>query len=251
MDNLFILSETQVSTCYIVKDYNGMKRHMVFKSPIKKRGYEEVNKKIQDVGLKNISDEESIIENRKRARIRARERVKAITLMNKWTYFVTLTFDKEKVDRYDKEEVLKKTLLWLRKQYKKNGIKYLLVAEYHKDKAIHWHGLIYDPNNSLKLSKADLKTDTDREVFNIDSWSNFKGFNTAVKLDNNLVSVGSYISKYITKENDKVFDKYYYCSNGLINEPNISYPTKIPKEYQEWYENEFCYIYDEVIKEEE
>ena len=64
-------------------------------------------------------------------------------LSNKWDYFITLTTDKRKVDRFDDEEV---KALWRacrqRLQRFDPNVKILLLPERHKNCALHFHGLV-------------------------------------------------------------------------------------------------------------
>lgn len=259
-----LVEQSNAYTSYMVKDYGYVKRHIIFKTPLLKRNLEEYEEESNlcfddfssDIELAEISkdirksfDDEK--ELRRISQCRAKGKVKAMALLNDWDYFVTLTFDNNKVDRYDNNAVLKTTLTWLRNQYNKHGIKYLLIPEHHKDGAIHWHGFIQDSNNKLKLSKANIKSKKGHEVYNIDSWSQYKGFNTACKIDKSYSSrakITNYVNKYITKDFIKIFDKHYYCSNGLLNEPKISYPKEvIDLSDKKVFSNDFCIMYDEIV----
>lgn len=180
---------------------------------------------------------------------RSKAKVFNMCVLNEWDYFITLTFNKDKVnDRYNLEELKKVTLLYFKRLSKNHGIKYLLIPELHKDGALHWHGLIRDCNNKVKMEKANSKSKSDRDIYNIVSWQDNKGYNTAVRIDKDEESrlkISSYISKYISK-GDKIFSKYYYCSNDLINEPKIIYDKDIDINFfldeDSLYENDFCYI---------
>lgn len=266
--------ECYTYTSYIVKDYGVFEKHIVFKNNVKKSGYEEneefkdgkiqvnadklkydslsaIDKDLYDKGFFEL--EELDIKNKKinkmRSKRRSKEKVFNMCILNEWDYFITLTFSKDKVkDRYDLEELKKTTLLYFKRLQKNHGIKYLLIPELHKDGALHWHGLIRDTNNKVKMVSANTTSCSNREVFNICSWSDNKGFNTAVKIDKDDLSrskVSSYISKYITKGN-KLFRNYYYCSKDLLNEPKILYDEKMDINFflddGTIFENDFCYI---------
>ena len=45
---------------------------------------------------------------------------------------------------------------------------------------------------------------------------------------------------------DRIFSKYYYCSNGLISEPKVIYNKEVDIDFfldeDGLYENDFCYI---------
>lgn len=261
MDFRFV--EGSVYSSVVVKDYGSFKKVYFFKSPVKKRGFEEcLDNKKSDFEL--YVDEKEIgtyvfpkpnkdlrlvnSENKERAIRRSKQKVFDMCFLNSWDYFVTLTFDEEKVgNRKDLEGLKKKTLQFFKDWSKKYKIKYLLIPELHKDGALHWHGLLQDSHNNIKMEKAETVSKSGREVYNICSWANYKGFNTAVKISTDLESrskISSYISKYISKEDSKIFDKYYYCSNGLVNSPKIEYLDTVPIDFflGEVFENAQCYI---------
>lgn len=130
-------------------------------------------------------------------------------------YFVTLTCDPEKIDRYSQTAVISKLSTWARNQTHRHGLTYLLVPELHKDGAIHFHGLINDAltmvpsgvytGGSLKRPrKARSKKDAASllrsgavEVLNLPSWS--LGFTTAIPLYGDRENAVKYVLKYIGK----------------------------------------------------
>ena len=259
--------ECNVYTNYVVKDYGSFEKQILFKNNVKIRDYIEEDKdgkydiSVYNDGLSDLDrflkklgllyDYEDIRKyNIARSKRRSKSKVFNMAILNDWDYFITLTFDKDKVgDRYNLEDLKKRTLEYLKNQSKKHGIKYIIVPELHKDGALHWHGLIRDCNNKMQFVNANIKSKTDRDVYNIVSWQDNKGYNTAVKIDKGLEShskISSYISKYITKMEDRIFSKYYYCSNGLISEPKVIYNKDLDIDFfldeDKIYENEFCYI---------
>lgn len=76
---------------------------------------------------------------------RAKGKVKEYALCNPWEWFVTLTLDKRKQDRYDLDGYVKDLGVWIGNYNKKYGtkLKYLLIPEQHQDGAWHMHGLIH------------------------------------------------------------------------------------------------------------
>lgn len=127
-----------------------------------------------------------------------------------WEYFITLTFDGEKVNRYDFSEVMKKAGTWFNNQQKRFApdLKYLYVPEMHKDSAFHIHGLIADVGNmqitdSGRVSingKAFLRNEFNlhfQTIYNLSGWR--FGFSTATKVTDTK-RVATYITKYLTKE---------------------------------------------------
>jgi len=160
-------------------------------------------------------------------------------LSNEFDYFVTLTLDKAKFDRYNLKEYIKKLGQFLRDMRKKynSNIQYLLIPEQHKDGAWHMHGLIKGiPREVLTLNNnnyLDWKDYSDR--FGYISLSEIR----------DKLAVSKYITKYVTKELGKGIDKeskLYYVSRGLNKAVKIKEGTLSEIEHINipWrYENEY------------
>ena len=94
-------------------------------------------------------------ESNARARRRARSAVRDLAFSNSdLDMFVTFTLDSAKIDRYDVGAITKKLNIWLDNRVRRNGLKYVLVPELHKDGAVHFHGLI----NAAALQPVDSGT---------------------------------------------------------------------------------------------
>lgn len=181
-----------------------------------------------------------IWENADRAARRAAGRVRELALSNDFRWFVTLTLDKNKVDRYDVKKITRKLNVWLDNQVRRRGLQYVLVAERHKDGAVHFHGLINEvpglvPSGTWKIPghKKPKKPRSEaqrrewaalgplggcHEVFNWDAWP--LGFSTAIKLYGDYEAAVAYVCKYIRKQtNDpregKIGGRWYYSGGGL------------------------------------
>lgn len=172
---------------------------------------------------------------------RAKEKIFDIALCNDWNYFITLTLDCEKVDRYNKADINKKLKKWLNNQVNRKDLHYLIIPEYHKDGAIHFHGLIDNalsvedsktysvpscskPVSLRKLKSLNLTADSEcvKPVYNLPSWS--FGFSSAVELTGDSSVVSRYITKYITKDGKKIMGKFYYAGgHGLVREVPCEY----------------------------
>lgn len=139
---------------------------------------------------------------------RAKDKIFDIAFVNSslWQYFMTLTLDKTKIDRYDKKIINKKLKIWLQNMVRDYNLNYLIIPEYHKDGAIHFHGLI--SGDDLRLSYVGLDK-KGRELYNLDSWR--LGFSSCVRLDDNRAAVSSYITKYVTKDTSKILGNVYYA----------------------------------------
>lgn len=185
-------------------------------------------RKMAEKELLSICKDETRKDNLKRAK----DKVFEIASANNWSYMITLTLDKEKIDRYDKNEVQNLVAKWLDNQVQRKGFKYLLVPEHHADNAIHFHGLcngvldfIPSGNYKIKGSKKPVKLSTLKkygycpddenvqEVFNIKGFP--YGFTTALKLDDNIMAVSLYMTKYITKDLQKIFGSYYMAGGKI------------------------------------
>ena len=159
---------------------------------------------------------------------RSKNAIFEIAAANEWKYMVTFTVDKDKCDRYDREAVKKAFSGWLYDMSKRKGLKALIIPEYHKDKAIHFHGLINDslemehsgtykiegekkPVKESTLRRRGLTPQADnvKDVYNVKGYK--LGFSTAVPLDGNVTRVSYYMTKYCTKDLEKIFGSYYFC----------------------------------------
>lgn len=90
---------------------------------------------------------------------RTRRLILEYALANDWDYFITMTLDKEKGNRFDLEGWRKRFSEWLKYRRKEYGLKvdFILVPEQHGDGAWHAHGLIrgLDVRELEKLSDLE------------------------------------------------------------------------------------------------
>ena len=167
-----------------------------------------------------------------RARRRARSTVRDYCMANTdLRYFVTLTIAPDKLDRYDINAIMSKANRWLDNRVRRNGLKYVLVPELHKDGAVHFHGLI---NDSLGLVDSGTltggglsrprrpKSGAERKrllasgahvVYNVPDWK--FGFSTAIELYGERSAAVSYVCKYISKSPAKIGGRWYYSGGQL------------------------------------
>lgn len=118
-----------------------------------------------------------------------------------WKYFITLTYDETKIDRYDFDTCMAKANKWFHNQRTRyaQDLQYVFVPEQHKDGAWHIHGLIAQVGN-MSFTDSGKKWG-EKPVYNLSGWKN--GFSTAVqigKTQEDILRVSTYITKYITKE---------------------------------------------------
>lgn len=185
---------------------------------------------------------------------RAKSAVFDIAKMNKFKYFVTLTLDAKKIDRYEIAPIKKKLLKWLNNMEQRHDLHYLLLPEHHKDGAIHMHMLC---SGNLRLIETDKKDEVGRTIYNVDNWK--LGFSTAIIMDGDNENVSKYVTKYITKESHKIFGKFYYSGgkNLVRDVPTTYFNSSYTKLVDEFNVNEyevfeglkFCYPTFEEIGE--
>lgn len=182
-----------------------------------------------------LSEEERAERNLSRAQRRARSAVFDLALSNPFTHFLTLTVDPRKADRYDAAELLRHLRYWLDNNVRRRGLFYVLIPEYHKDGAVHFHALTNDalemvdsgtmiPPTGGKPSRprsaaqrAAWLTHGGSVVYNVPGWS--WGFSTAIKLHGDRRRAVGYVTKYITKADAKIGGRWYY-SGGQLARPD-------------------------------
>lgn len=175
-----------------------------------------------------------------RAVRRAKARVRQIALANDFDYFVTLTQDPGKVNRYDEKESIRKLSKWCENQVQRYGLRYVVIPERHKDGAIHYHGfmswdgdagdgVVESGTYTMKgwkkprkpRSEGQAKTWLDggaRVVYNLPRWR--LGFSTALKVYGEYGAAVGYVCKYVGKqmEGSKIGGRWYY-SGGRLRQP--------------------------------
>ena len=157
---------------------------------------------------------------------RTKLKIYEIARSNDWEYFVTWTFNRERVDRYDYELLAKHLNKWL--DYIKRTIApnlvYLLVPEQHKDGAYHFHGLLSNVG-TMTFIDSGLRTDFksgNNIIYNMVDY--YYGFSTATKI-RYPERVCGYITKYITKElcSVAVGRKRYWCPHNIDKPEKLFY----------------------------
>ena len=172
---------------------------------------------------------------------RARAKLRRLALSNEFTHFVTLTLDKEKVDRYDPKAIMKKMNICLDNLVRRHGLKYILVPEQHKDGAYHFHGFIagdlrFEDSGTIDLpweekpkrprddqERADWLSRGGHVVYNWLQWP--LGFTTALQLYGTYSAAVAYVCKYIGKQQGQRPMGRWYYSGGALKEPLKVYTT--------------------------
>lgn len=170
------------------------------------------------------------LENAIRSMNRSKNNLMDILKSNDFNFFVTLTFDKNKIDRLDDKKTRKefaKFVKDLRKDF--NNMIYVAVPEYHKKGGLHFHLLLgkvtaeelglVDSGKFIKNGRCKGQT-----IFNVTKWGS--GFSTATKvLDTNAVKY--YLSKYLTKGkvDPRFFGKKRFYVSQNIERPQVEKMT--------------------------
>lgn len=179
-----------------------------------------------------------------RAVRRARVALRDYALSTEFRYFVTLTLDASKVDRFDVREITRKMQSWCSNMVQRHGLAYVLVPELHKDGAVHFHGFFNDalpvvdsgtlvPPEGGKPKRP--RSEAERAawvaagahvVYNLPAWT--LGFTTAMELYGEYSRAVAYCCKYIGKQQregelpQKIGGRWYY-SGGKLGRPIIRY----------------------------
>lgn len=145
---------------------------------------------------------------------RARSAVWTLIQSNNFDYFITLTFDSSKViNRHDRKSLIKSVCRFFN-NYAKNrnipSLKYILIPEFHKDGAIHLHGVISG------IRETDLFINEHGYL----DWKQYHEKFGFINIENmhNKSATASYVTKYISKDLAKGINKgehLYYCSKRL------------------------------------
>lgn len=193
----------------ITKVYPDMIKVVIYKEP---RYFVQSDRRVKRVDVSDCHYNPTIS-----SLSRTKSLVQDIVLCNDFELFCTFTFSPKFVDRYDFNKCSMKMRLWLHHQRdvatsKGNDFKYLVIPEQHKDGAWHFHALLKGYSSTLKDS--GLRTSSLRPIYNITSFRS--GFTTATPIDSK-EGVSSYVTKYITKDFIKKFNRRrFFCSRNLI-----------------------------------
>lgn len=171
-----------------------------------------------DFELDDVPEE---VDNERSARVSASRTVQQIYYLsrsNVWDWFVTFTFNPDKVDRYDYDDCCKKLSKWLNNVRSFSpGLKYLVVPERHKDGAWHFHGL-FSCAAGLEFVNSGHVDSSGNEIFNVGKYR--FGFTTATRVQDT-ERVSKYLVKYITKDlcAASFGKKRYWASRNLDKAP--------------------------------
>jgi hypothetical protein len=186
---------------------------------------------------------------------RSKKSVKDIALCNDFNYFVTITI-KNDYNRYNIDNAfyfLSKFCKKYKRKYssKNSPFSYIFIAEYHKNGAIHFHGLCSVPSNAIDfdLYPRTIRNKKDNKFYHCFSSSIFDEFgrNTFQPITSK-AKISSYILKYITKDCIRTSThRLYMCSHALKRADKTYYNNeKLNNIYnnKKYFENDFYKIID-------
>lgn len=162
-------------------------------------------------------------DNLERARRRARTAVRDLALCNEFEWFVTLTLDRQKIDRYNIKEVIRKGSQWLSNAVRRRGLRYVLIPEHHKDGAIHFHGFMTGDLGAVSSGHRDKQG---HEIYNLTAWP--YGHSAAIRPYGDYRKAVAYCCKYIGKQGEKIGGRWYY-SGGDLQRPFVEYVGVSPE----------------------
>lgn len=180
-------------------------------------------------------------ENLKRSCRRSKNVIYDLVRCNIWEWFITLTFNPEKVDSYDYEAVVKKLSFWLKNMRKIcPDMKYVVVPEMHKSGRWHFHGLFSNVDN-LQFVDSGKKDKKGRVVYNVGTYR--LGWTTATRVTDTH-KASSYISKYINKDlcNVTKGKKRYWNSKNCEFPEVLDYMVESPEQLKSVVEDKASYV---------
>lgn len=167
---------------------------------------------------------------------RARAKLRRLALANDFEYFVTLTLDQTRIDRYDPKAIAKALRTWLDNMVRRKGLRYILVPELHQDGALHFHGFFAGSgleaidSGTIKIpgekkphkpideaQRAEWLANGGQVVYNLPQWT--LGYTTAIELYGEYPRAVAYVCKYIGKQQGQRPMGRWYYSGGALQEP--------------------------------
>lgn len=154
-----------------------------------------------------------------------RRRIKGYAFSNNFRWFVTLTFNPEKVDSSNYETAKNTLLKWCRRMRDRHKqFDYLIIPELHKSGAVHFHGLLGDIHAHFEEA-ANPKTGEpiirhNRQVYNLTEWE--YGFSDCEEIESP-ERAASYITKYVTSA--LLTDKQMYHKKRYFNSQGLAKPA--------------------------
>ena len=182
----------------------------------------QVFRLLRDFGVELTEEQENLLEMQREKNLqssirRTQKKIMELARSAKWDVWATFTVAPQ-YDRYDFKLNSKRIREWMHEQHKKNpSLLYLVVPEYHKDKAIHFHALI-GHIGEMELLDSGKHDSHGRTLYSLPEWK--YGFTSACMIDSDIesqIKISRYLSKYISKAiyERAGYSHKYYASNNL------------------------------------
>lgn len=151
---------------------------------------------------------------------RAKKRVFELLCSNAdLNLFVTFTLA---FGREDYALAIKQLGQWLDNRVRRNGLRYILVPEYHDDeRTIHFHGVMNE--SALTLINSGHRRGR-KAIYNITEWSG--GFSSAIRIgtkNEDWQRVARHITDYMLKDTYGRVGGRFYLHGGFLREPIREY----------------------------
>lgn len=170
----------------------------------------------------------------------ALERIQAN--INEWSYFATFTLDEKKQDRNNFELFRKR----LTKFFRRRGVKFFYVPEFHEKGGIHVHALLSADikpylaqfeGKALKNRYIHSKIVAQQPIYNCPDYARAFGFCTIEPI-RDVEACSLYITKYVVKTFDdenfkRISHHRFFCSQGLRH-PVFVLPTNERLKFEEF-----------------
>ena len=208
---------------YVERDFgNGIKQYKIFNYGIA-QNFSKPKVKNENITIKSKTIRDIISLHKHSvitSQLRAKKMVYDLARCNEWEYFITFTFNPDKINSFDYDETSKAMSKWIKNNKYRHApdMRYVIVPELHKSGRYHFHGM-FSNMGSIKFVDSGKKDKSDRVIFNV---GNYKlGFTTATQISSSNATA-LYIGKYITKElsAEIKYKKRYWRSRNL-NEPIV------------------------------
>lgn len=198
--------------------------------------YSEISKG-RDFKLEHpvVHDGTSVERKRVENQSRRKQRIYDLARSNHFSWFVTLTFDPEKVDRFDYSSCSSALYLFTN-ILSHRGCSWVIVPEQHKNGAYHFHGLIEGDINLTRALNPEtgfpLSDFSGRPIYNLLDYQS--GFTTATPITDQ-ARAASYITKYLTKSIQVPKGKKGYWASRNLAKPSLEYVQMSSLEFGEIY----------------
>lgn len=196
-----------VSDICTLKKYNDHTFKLTYHNlPVRQKGWEVSTGKVERITGVN---KEKLTNNLSRAKAKVFE----YSMCNRFDYFVTLTINQEKYNRYDLKTYYKDFGYFLKNYNRKykTKVQYIFIPEQHEDGAWHMHGLIKGiPKEHLTINEHGYL-----------DWFHYRDNFGYVSIDHihNQDACSKYITKYVCKDLAKSIKDLgahlFYNSKGL------------------------------------